>query len=106
MLNGLSVGDKMCANVWIITDGYVPDLLLIPTPEGPLMSIRTCMLALCLSLSLGARAAELATAPSEDLHKIYAQLRSLHGSTQGAVTENVVWRRDAATFTFHDGHLT
>ena len=48
----------------------------------------------------------MATAPSEDLLKVYAQLRSLHGSTQWAVTENVAWRRDAATFTFKDGHLT
>ncbi len=70
------------------------------------MFTRACMLALCLSLSLGVRAADLATAPSEDLLKIYAQLRSLHGSTQGAVTENVAWQQDAATFTFKDGHLT
>jgi hypothetical protein len=70
------------------------------------MFTRTCKLALCLSLSLGARAADLATAPSEDLLKVYAQLRSLHGSTQWAVTENVAWGRDAATFTLQDGHLT
>jgi hypothetical protein len=63
-------------------------------------------LVLCLGLSLSVRAADLPTAPSEDLLKVYAQLRSLHGSTQWAVTENVAWRRDAATFTFQDGHLT
>ena len=70
------------------------------------MFTRTSMLVLCLCLSLGARAADLATAPSDDLLKIYAQLRSLRGSTQWAVTENVTWPRDAATFTFKDGHLT
>ncbi|HMD86849.1 MAG TPA: M1 family aminopeptidase [Terriglobia bacterium] len=70
------------------------------------MSTRACVLVLCLSYSLGARATDLATEPSEDLLKVYAQLRSLHGSTQWAVTENVEWRRDAATFTFKDGHLT
>jgi hypothetical protein len=64
------------------------------------------MLVLCLSFSLGSRAADLATAPSEDLLKVYAQLRSLHGSTEWAATENVAWQRDAATFTFKDGHLT
>ena len=70
------------------------------------MFTRACILVLCLSLSLSVRAADLPTAPSEDLLKVYAQLRSLHGSTQWAVTENVAWRRDAATFTFQDGHLT
>jgi hypothetical protein len=43
---------------------------------------------------------------SEGLLKVYAQLRSLQGSTQWGVTENVSWQRDAATFTFEDGHLT
>jgi hypothetical protein len=70
------------------------------------MLMRTLLLALCLGLSAGLRAGDLATAPSEDLLKTYAQLRSLQGSTQWAITENVVWTRDAATFTFHDGHLT
>jgi len=67
---------------------------------------RACMLVLCFSLSLGARPADLATTPSEELLKVYAQLRSLRGSTQGGVAENVAWRRDAATFTFENGHLT
>jgi hypothetical protein len=70
------------------------------------MYTRIGLWVLCLSFSLGARAANLATVPSEDLLKVYAQLRSLRGSTQWAVTENVVWRRDAATFTFANGHLT
>ncbi len=56
----------------------------------------------------GARAqtADLSTAPSAQLLKVYAQLRSLHGGHQGAVTENVVWKRDAATFTFIEGRIT
>ena len=70
------------------------------------MLIRILLLLSCLGFSSGARAAELATASSEDLLKVYAQLRSLHGSTQGAITENVEWRRDAATFTFAEGRLT
>ncbi|MFZ0963811.1 MAG: M1 family aminopeptidase [Terriglobia bacterium] len=70
------------------------------------MFARTGLLVLCLTLSLGMRAGDLPTAPAEDLLKVYAQLRSLHGSTQGAITENVVWKRDAATFTFKDGHMT
>jgi hypothetical protein len=81
---------------------------LLPTfiIEVLLMFIRTCMLAMCLSLSLGACAADLPSASSDDLLKIYAQLRCSHGSTQWAVTENVEWPRDAATFKFESGHLT
>jgi hypothetical protein len=40
------------------------------------------------------------------LVRLYQQLRSLQGSDQGAVAENVDWKRDAATFTFVDGRLT
>jgi len=50
--------------------------------------------------------ADLANAPSEDLLKVYAQLRSLQGSDLSAVTESVVWKRDSGTFTFKDGQLT
>jgi len=57
-------------------------------------------LAACLS------AADLPTAPPDELIHIYQQLRSLQGSDQGAVAENVEWKRDAATFTFIDGRLT
>lgn len=70
------------------------------------MLTRACILLFCLNLFVGARAADLSTAPSEDLLKVYAQLRSLQGSTQGAVTENVTWQRDAGAFTFVEGHLT
>ncbi len=70
------------------------------------MWTRLWMLLLCLSLYASTRAADLPTAPSEDLLKVYAQLRALHGSEQWAITENVEWQRDAATFTLVDGHLT
>lgn len=49
---------------------------------------------------------DLATAPTAELMKIYGQLRDLQGSSQVAITENVVFHRDAATFTFKDGELT
>ena len=64
-----------------------------------------CLLVVCVCLALGARAADLSTAPSEELLKTYAQLRSLHGSPQWAVTENVEWKRDAATFRFVKGRI-
>ena len=63
-------------------------------------------LALLLGLCASAFAADLPTAPSEELLKVYAQLRALRGSEQWAVTENVAWQREAATFNFEDGHLT
>jgi hypothetical protein len=74
--------------------------------EGLIMFTRSLLLVVCLSLSFGAKAADLSHASSDDLLKIYAQLRTLHGSTQWAVTENVEWRRDAATFKFTNGHMT
>jgi hypothetical protein len=64
---------------------------------------------LALSLVLGAaaaRGADLSTAPSEELLRVYGQLRQLALSGQSALTENVVFKRDAATFTFVNGHLT
>lgn len=66
-------------------------------------------LALCtlmLALSVPAAAADLATAPAQQLLKVYAQLAALEGSTQGAIAENAVFKRDAGTFTFVDGRLT
>lgn len=70
------------------------------------MRTRLWMLLLCITLYDGARAADLPTAPSEDLLKVYAQLRAFQESEQWAITENVDWQRDAATFTLPDGHLT
>lgn len=66
---------------------------------------RAFMLAVCLCLSLCARAIDLPTASSDDLLKIYAQLRSLHGGDQSAAAEQVVWKRDAATFKFSSGRI-
>jgi Peptidase family M1 domain len=48
----------------------------------------------------------LAAAPTEELLKVYAQLRDLKGGNQWAIAENVVWKRDRATFTFQTGKLT
>jgi hypothetical protein len=52
-----------------------------------------------------ARAADLATASSEELLKVYAQLCQLRTGDQWAIAENVAWKRDAATFTFIDGRI-
>jgi hypothetical protein len=49
--------------------------------------------------------ADLANAPSEELLRAYAQLRQLRSGEQFAVAENVVFKRDAGTFTFRDGRL-
>ncbi len=51
-------------------------------------------------------AADLATAPSDELMRVYGQLRSLQAGDRWAAAENVVWKRDAATFTFRQGRLT
>ncbi|HEV2351295.1 MAG TPA: M1 family aminopeptidase [Terriglobia bacterium] len=73
------------------------------------IGIRTLAILLWAGMvQTGARAQrpDLTTAPSDQLLKVYAQLRSLQGSEVGAVTENVVWKRDAATFTFIDGRIS
>ncbi len=48
----------------------------------------------------------ISAAPSEDLVRVYGELRSLQVGEQSAVTENVAWKRDAGTFTFREGRLT
>ena len=53
-----------------------------------------------------AGASDLSTAPSQDLLKTYQQLRSLQGSRQYASVEEVVLKRDVATFTFFNGYIT
>ena len=50
-------------------------------------------------------AADLSTASSQELLGVYKQLRSLQGSGSGAATANVVFKRDAATFTFTSGRI-
>jgi len=61
-----------------------------------------------LAVVLAARgsAAELATAPPEELLRVYAQLRQLKTGDQWAAAERVSLKRDAATFTFTSGRLT
>ncbi len=70
------------------------------------MPYRIAILILFLSVSSGTQAAELPVAPSDELLRVYAELRALKASDQWAITENVVWKRDAATFTFVEGRLT
>lgn len=50
-------------------------------------------------------AVDLSVAPPEELLRVYGQLRQLAIGDQSAVTENVVWKRAAATFTFREGRL-
>ena len=70
------------------------------------MKPRISVLFFPLLLAVSLSAADLATAPADELIHLYQQLRSLQGSDQGAVAENVAWKRDAATFTFLDGRFT
>ena len=70
------------------------------------MKLRISALFFCLQLAVSLSAADLSTAPPEELLRLYQQLRSLQGSDQGAVAENAEWKRDAATFTFIDGRLS
>ncbi|MBZ5566053.1 MAG: hypothetical protein LAP13_27000 [Acidobacteriia bacterium] len=65
-----------------------------------------CVCFFALALSVGAVAEDLSTAPATDLLKVYNQLRDLRVGSQQAVTEKVVWKRDAASFIFVDGTLT
>ncbi len=58
-----------------------------------------------LAFETPVRPADLPTATPEDLKTVYFQLRQLHASEQWAIAENVVWKRDAATFTFQTGKL-
>ena len=74
--------------------------------RGRVLKLRVSALFLFLQLAVNLAAADLATASPDELLRIYQQLRSLRGSDQGAVAENAVWKRDAATFTFIDGRLT
>lgn len=70
------------------------------------MKLRMIALLFCLHFAVSLSAADLSIAPAEELMHAYQQLRSLQGSGTGAVTENVSWKRDAATFTFIHGRLT
>jgi hypothetical protein len=58
-----------------------------------------------LILSANLYASNLSTAPPQELLTIYKQLRTLQAG-DSAITENVVLKRDASTFTFVSGRLT
>jgi len=49
--------------------------------------------------------ADLSTGSSQELLGVYKQLRSLQGGADSAATENVVFKRDAATFTLKSGRI-
>ena len=70
------------------------------------MKPRICALFFPLVLAASLSAVDLPTAPPNELLQLYQQLRSMQGGDQGAVAENLEWKRDAATFTFLDGRLT
>jgi hypothetical protein len=59
-----------------------------------------------LSFALFAGAADLSSASSQDLLAIYKQLRAIPVGTNAATVEDVVFKRDAATFTFVSGRIT
>jgi hypothetical protein len=64
------------------------------------------MTVVILHLAVLVHAAELTTASSQELVSLYRQLKAIQGGSQAASTENVVFKRDAATFTFINGRLT
>lgn len=64
------------------------------------------LIAFVLCSPFAANAADLSTASAEDLIAVYQQLRAIPAGNEAAVVENVVFKRDAATFTFVSGRLT
>jgi hypothetical protein len=64
------------------------------------------MVTAILNTIIFADASDLSTVPSQDLLNVYQQLRNIQGSSQYASVEEVVFKRDVATFTFHSGYLT
>ncbi|MBI1750903.1 MAG: hypothetical protein HY234_11465 [Acidobacteria bacterium] len=74
-------------------------------------TIWSSILALVLSIVAGLAhavptpAPDFHRAPSEELMRIYGQIRQLHAGDQWADTENVAWKRDAGTFRFEKGRL-
>jgi hypothetical protein len=60
------------------------------------------LIFLCLAAT--SVAADLSTAAPQDLLAIYKQLRAIQGGNS-AITENVVLKRDSATFTFTSGRI-
>ncbi len=70
------------------------------------MRLRVALMLAIFCLGSSALAQDLASAPSEQLLDVYKQLRTIQGSDQSGVSENVVFSRDAATFTFVTGRIT
>jgi hypothetical protein len=66
----------------------------------------TLLLFVCLPVATWACAADLATAPSQELLNVYKQLRTIQATGEVALAENAVFKRDAATFTFVRGRMT
>ncbi len=68
---------------------------------------RMCVLLICfLNIAVWAAAMDLSTASSQDLLGVYKQLRAIQGGDKSASVENVVFKRDSATFTFTAGRIT
>lgn len=59
-----------------------------------------------LVLAMPTFAVDLSKASPQELLDIYRQLRSLQGGVGAAATENVVFKRDSAKFTFATGRMT
>ncbi|MBN1568211.1 MAG: hypothetical protein JXA73_10215 [Acidobacteria bacterium] len=59
-----------------------------------------------LSFAVSAYAEDLSAASPQDLLGVYKQLRTIAVGNEAALVENVVLRRDAATFTFVSGRMT
>jgi hypothetical protein len=58
-----------------------------------------------LSIAALANAADLSTASSQELLGLYRQLRAVQGGGEAAITEDVVFKRDSATFYFSSGRI-
>ena len=56
--------------------------------------------------STGPQPVDLSNQPADALLKVYPQLRQLAGSHQAAIAEDVVWKKDAATFHFSKGQMS
>ena len=66
-----------------------------------------CMLLIgVLGFAIIADAADLSTATPEELLGVYKQLRAIPVGNEAAIAENVVFKRDVATFTFVSGRIT
>lgn len=69
--------------------------------------MRICVLLVCfLNIAAWAAAMDLSTASPQDLLAVYKQLRNIQGGDKAATTENILFKRDSATFTFISGRIT